>query len=70
MNIKFLSLGTNHACLDVLPKTPTTIDVIHSSYNDGHYTYHFKIEGTEEEIKAITRFSELIENAKPKIGAK
>ncbi len=69
MNIKFLSLGINKACLSVLPKTPTTIDVIHSNYDDGHYTYHFEVVGTEEEIKAITRFSELIENAKPKIGA-
>ncbi len=67
MKAEFISLGKNDACLSVLKTSSTTANLIHSNHDDSFYTYHFEIEGTEEEIKTITEFCKLVENAEHKI---
>jgi len=70
MKVKLLSLcEKNDACLNILSRMPNKADIIHSNLEDGHYTYHFELEGTEEEIKTITEFCNLLNDAEHKIEA-
>jgi len=67
MKVEIISLGKNDSCLSVLKTSPTTANLIHSNHDNSFYTYHFEIEGTEEEIKTIVEFCKLTEEAEHKI---
>ena len=53
--------NSNDAQLTVFDISKNKIKVIHTNSNDGHYGYVFEIEATEEEIKVIKEFCDLIE---------
>jgi hypothetical protein len=67
MKIKFLkednTSDTNEATLYVTGSSEKSLFLYHTNSDDGHYCYHFRVEGTKEEIKIIKEFCEEINKA-------
>ena len=64
MEVKFIkNKNENYASLVITRESKETLFICHSNYDDGHYSYEFKVEGTEEEIKIIKEFCNKIDMA-------
>ena len=67
MKIKFIKdeeSDNNEAVLHIDEEFKNSFSLVHSNSDDGYYSYLFRVEGTEEELRIIREFCYKIMDAK------